>query len=216
MTRLVGQFFDCPGCHHHFQAEIVESVTHQGQDSDFFPHYVGEDPLPHFLVQCPQCQYCAYPEDYAGEDKLVHPRTARQISDLLEEDEIRKLPPGARRYFLAGRIYEIQKRNSYHTGNLFLRGSWCCRNVGDRPGEIGLQQYAVKHFRQAVEHSSILSPENLPVVTYLVGELYRRLEDKSRAREWFGSVEEAILDSEQQWLVELAKKQAELNEHFIN
>jgi len=40
--------------------------------------------------------------------------------------------------------------------------------------------------------------------------------DKALAREWFGTVEEVIYDSEQQWVLELAKKQAELNEHFLN
>jgi len=79
-----------------------------------------------------------------------------------------------------------------------------------------MQQLAVKFLRYAVEHSTLLNLENLPVVTYLVGELYRRLEDKALAREWFSTVEESIIDQEQQWIVELSKKQAELNEHFIN
>ncbi len=54
------------------------------------------------------------------------------------------------------------------------------------------------------------------MVTYLIGELYRRLEDRKSAREWFGAVEEVIIDPEQQWILELTQKQAELNEHFIN
>jgi len=79
-----------------------------------------------------------------------------------------------------------------------------------------MQQMAVKFLRIAVEKSTINNPDNLPVVTYLIGELYRRLEDRKSAREWFSAVEEVLIDQEQQWILELTQKQAELNEHFIN
>lgn len=217
MTRLIDHPCTCPVCRATFHAQIVETVSHQGQDSDFFPHYQGDDPLPYFLVSCPECAYCAYPDDFqagtAGE--FQHPRT-KQVRDILDQPLSRKLASAAQRYYLAAKLYEFQKRNPYHIGNLYLRGSWCCRKVGDRRGEIELQQLAVKFLRQSVEHSAGVSPENLPVVTYLVGELYRRLEDKALAREWFGTVEESVFDPEQQWIIELTKKQAELNEHFIN
>ncbi|MFZ2960344.1 MAG: DUF2225 domain-containing protein [Candidatus Ozemobacteraceae bacterium] len=232
LTRLIDQPFICPVCAATFRERIVETVSNQGQDSDFFPHYQGEDPLPYFLVQCPSCLYCAYPDDFtmgdvvsqtaavAGKAKsgvgTEHPPKIKQVKDVLDQPLARKLPPQARRYYLAGKMYELQKRNPYHIGNLYLRGSWCCRKATDRRGEIELQQLAVKFLRQAVEHSTLVNPENLPIVTYLVGELYRRLEDKALAREWFSTVEEAVFDQEQQWILELTKKQAELNEHFIN
>jgi hypothetical protein len=79
-----------------------------------------------------------------------------------------------------------------------------------------MQQLAVKFLKLSVDRSTITNPDNLPIVIYLVGELYRRLEDKKAAREWFGTVEEFVIDSEQQWVLELTQKQAELNEHFIN
>lgn len=216
-TRLMEETFDCPVCQAHFQGKIVDSVSHQGQDSDFFPHYVGENPLPFFLLQCPQCNYCAYPDDFSKESQAKALKTtSKAIREILDQPLIKKLPVDARRYYLAGKLYEEQKRNPYHIANLYLRGSWCCRKDGDRRAEIELQQLGVRFFRAAVEHSTLENPDNLPVVTYLIGELYRRLEDKSAAREWFGSVEEVIFDGEQQWLMELTKKQAELNEHFIN
>jgi len=216
VTRLIKQEFQCPVCRAAFQGQVVESVSHQGQDSDFFPHYLGPDPLPFFLVQCVQCQYCAYPEDFTEESETAKLPTPKQIREILETPLAKKMDPEARRYFLAGRLYELGHKNPYHIGNLYLRGSWCCRIVGDRKGEVEMQQLAVRFLRLSAEQSTMTNPENLPVVIYLVGELYRRLDEKNQAREWFGNVEEAILDAEQQWLVELAKKQAELNEHFIN
>ena len=208
--------FTCPACGAVFEARTVTSITHQGQDSDFLPHYLGENPLPFFLVQCPECVFTGYPEDYAAGTPEERKVSAAFIKKTLTLPLCKKMPEEALKFFVAGKIYEETGRNPYHIGNLYLRGSWCCRLRENRKAEIELQQLAVKFLKVAVEKSTISNPDNLPVVTYLIGELYRRLEDKKSAREWFGAVEEVIIDPEQQWILELTQKQAELNEHFIN
>jgi uncharacterized protein (DUF2225 family) len=215
-TRFIEQDFECPCCKNIWRDRVVEAVTHQGQDSDFYPHYIGDDPLPFFIVQCPRCLYAGYPDDFNLEPGIKTRITVTIVRDVSEQPLAKKLPREAAKYYVAAKLYEMQKRNSYHIGNLYLRGSWCCRKEGNRRAEIEMQQLAVKFLRQAIDQSSLINPDSLPVVTYLIGELYRRLEDKTLAREWFGSVEEVIYDNEQQWLLELTKKQAELNEHFIN
>ncbi len=217
-TSLQSQPFACPVCAAEFQATIVESVAHQGQDSDFFPHYVGTNPMPHFLVQCPTCRFCAYPDDFRPPDGTAAPPTPTRnnIDEIVAQPLSKKLPPDARRFYLAAKIYEKQLRNPYLIGNLYLRAAWCCRLVEDRHAEIEMQQLAARHFKEAVDRS-VVAPENLAVVTYLVAEIYRRLEDRNQAREWFGKIEDALFDAEEQrWLTELAQSQAELNEHFIN
>jgi len=208
--------FTCPACGTVFDARTVTSITHQGQDSDFLPHYLGENPLPYFLVQCPECNFCAYPEDYNDAGAFQNKLSVPTIKKILSLPICRKIPEEALKFFIAGKIYEETSRNPYHIGNLYLRGSWCCRISDNRKAEIEMQQMAVKFLRIAVEKSTINNPDNLPVVTYLIGELYRRLEDRKSAREWFSAVEEVLIDQEQQWILELTQKQAELNEHFIN
>jgi len=208
--------FSCPACKAVFDAKTVTSITHQGQDSDFLPHYLGENPLPYFLVRCPECSFSGYPEDYNGIDRSEKSVAMSYLKKILSMPVCKKMPEEALKFFIAGKIYEETGRNPYHTGNLYLRGSWCCRIQENRKAEIELQQLAVKFLRIAVEKSTISNPDNLPVVTYLIGELYRRLEDRKAAREWFGAVEEVIIDPEQQWILELTQKQAELNEHLIN
>ncbi|PKL42976.1 MAG: hypothetical protein CVV42_20615 [Candidatus Riflebacteria bacterium HGW-Riflebacteria-2] len=208
--------FTCPACGTVFDARTVTSITHQGQDSDFLPHYLGENPLPYFLVQCPECSFSAYPEDYNDLTSFQNKISGTSIKKILSLPICRKIPEEAQKFFIAGKIYEETGRNPYHIGNLYLRGSWCCRISDNRKAEIEMQQMAVKFLRLAVEKSMINNPDNLPVVTYLIGELYRRLEDRKSAREWFSAVEEVLIDQEQQWILELTQKQAELNEHFIN
>lgn len=219
MTNLKPDLpFVCPVCASSFKSTIVESVTHQGQDSDFFPQYVGPSPMPFFLVQCVNCRYCAYPDDYRPENLEAQKIsvTRAMIDEVLAQPLSKKLPPDARRFYLSAKLYEKQGRSPYLIGNLYLRASWCCRQVQDRHAEIEMQQLAARFLKEAVE-KSMVTPENLAVVTYLIAEIYRRLEDRSQAREWFGRIEDVLFDAEEQrWLTELAQAQAELNEHFIN
>ena len=142
--------------------------------------------------------------------------TQAAVRRILSMPLAKKLPEQALRFFLAAKIYEESKRNPYHIANLYLRGSWCCRIDEARKAEIELQQLAIKFFKTALDKSTLNNPDNVPVVTYLIGELYRRLEDRKAAREWFFNVPEVILDSEQHWILELTQKQAELNEYSIN
>ncbi len=142
--------FTCPACGAIFEARTVTSITHQGQDSDFLPHYLGENPLPFFLVQCPECNYAGYPEDYSGDHSEVRKVPSAFIKKILSLPLSRKMPEEALKFFVAGKIYEETGRNPYHIGNLYLRGSWCCRLRENRKAEIELQQLAVTVLKVAV------------------------------------------------------------------
>ena len=216
MTVFKEEVYNCPVCKTEFTAKTVQTLTHQGQDSDFFPHYVGDNPLPYFLAQCPNCKYIAYPEDFDSKVKKDRKVTLSFIKRILAMPLAKKLPEQALRFFLAAKIYEETNRNPYHIANLYLRGSWCCRIEDARKAEIEMQQLAIRFFKSALDKSTLVNPDNVPVVTYLIGELYRRLEDRKAAREWFFNVPEVILDSDQHWVLELTQKQAELNEYSIN
>jgi hypothetical protein len=46
------------------------------------------------------------------------------------------------------------------------------------------------------------------VLTYLVGELWRRVGDAKVSREWFDKVANEVVDSQtQQWVIDAAKQQ---------
>lgn len=215
-TTYKTEEYRCPCCGHTFECKTVTTITHEGQDSDFLPHFIGSNPLPFYLAKCPVCYFVAYPEDYdlaISKEFKIQPNAVKKILSL---PLVKKIPSEALDFFVAGKIYELLKRNPYFIGNLYLRGAWCCRLIDNRKAEIELQQLAIRFFKSALDKSTIGNPDIIPVVTYLIGELYRRLEDRKAAREWFENTIESIIDPEQQWLLELTQKQAELNEYLIN
>jgi len=216
LTTLTTEHYVCPSCGNEFDEKIVVSFMHKGQDSDFYPHYLGLNPLPYYLVQCSKCSFTAYPEDYSEGQAEKFKIKADKIKKIQSLPLAKKLPENALKFFITAKIYEEVQVNPYKIGNLYLRASWCCRASENRKAEIEMQQLSIKFFKEAVEKTTISNPDNALVVSYLVGELYRRLEDRKLAREWFENVIESIIDPEQQWLLELAKKQAELNEYLLN
>ena len=215
-TSYKTETYVCPCCGKEFDCRTVTMITHDGQDSDFLPHYVGGNPLPYFLAKCKHCGFVAYPDDYKPDavDRIVV--LPNEIKKIYALPLAKKIPLEALDFFIAGKIYEHAKKNPYFTGNLYLRGSWCCRIIDNRKAEIEFQQLAIRFFKQAVEKSTISNPDTTSVVTYLIGELYRRLEDRKSALEWFELAVESVIDPEQHWLLELIQKQAELNEYLIN
>ncbi len=215
-TTYKTEEYNCPCCGRGFECRTVTMVTHDGQDSDFLPHFVGGNPLPYYLAKCPNCGYVAYPEDYNAERIKDFKVSVTTIKKIMSLPLTKKIPPEALDFFVAGKLYEEQHKNPYFTGNLYLRGAWCCRLIDNRKAEIELQQLAIRFFKYAIEKSTISNPDVYAVVNYLIGELYRRLEDKKSAREWFESAAELIIDPEQHWLMDLIQKQAELNEYLIN
>ena len=215
-TKYKVENFNCPCCGNNFDSRIVTMITHEGQDSDFLPHFVGDNPLPFYLAKCPNCSFVGYPEDYSLDNSNNIDITPNQIKKILSLPLTKKIPSEALNFFIAGKIYEFLKKNPYFIGNLYLRGAWCCRIIDNRKAEIELQQLSIRFFKVAIEKSTISNPDVVPVVYYLIGEIYRRLEDRKSAREWFEATVESIIDPEQQWLLELTQKQAELNEYLIN
>ena len=53
-----------------------------------------------------------------------------------------------------------------------------------------------------------MATEERAVLTYLVGELWRRIGDVQQAREWFDKVSDEIVDSEaQHWILAASEQQ---------
>ena len=71
MTTLITIKLECPVCGIGFSSHRIGSTNTVGQDTDFRPHAVGIDPLPHYVHVCPRCLYAAYEGDYATAEEAV-------------------------------------------------------------------------------------------------------------------------------------------------
>lgn len=186
MTTIRQQELACPACATTFQVNVVISCSSAGQDTDFRPHYLGLDPLPLFVHTCPTCLFSGYEMHFEApvSERLRHWLVERNGLGRLQSDT------GSHRYTLAARCRGRAGDNVLAVAELFLRASWCARAEGDKAAERLGQRRAVERFERALE-SGLVPASRKDVISYLVGELYRRLGDYELAVAYLARVSEA-------------------------
>ncbi|MEW6173743.1 MAG: DUF2225 domain-containing protein, partial [Bacillota bacterium] len=184
----------CPECNTTFPAEIMRGTGSGGfLESDLCYRAGSIFVYPFFVVVCPGCRFAAnYEEfDYLGEFPQYsdyHP-IKRALGQFLREQ--RALFPGSEKYRLAVISLRRKKAAVLRLAHLHLRGSWCARNEGDGKAERYHQEQAVRLFRDGLAQGC--SGVETAMLTYLVGELYRRLGRFAEAEAVFEGVREDLL-----------------------
>jgi uncharacterized protein len=92
--------------------------------------------------------------------------------------------------------------------DLLIKAAWCCIDEGDVEGERFFRRKAARALESALARYDDVKREERALTTYLVGELWRRVGDRARARDWFDRVEAELTDDPAQlWILALAAQQ---------
>lgn len=116
--------------------------------------------------------------------------------------------PGSEKYEAAARVAEWAGAEPRQVADLLLRAAWCCVDEGDVEAERYFRRRAAWAFEQALSAYDGVAREERAVLTYLVGELWRRVGDGRQARSWFEQVPSEIVDAgSQQWVLDASRQQ---------
>jgi hypothetical protein len=95
-----------------------------------------------------------------------------------------------------------------HVADLLLRAAWCCVDEADTEAERFFRRKAAWKFEEALSSYDGVAREERAVLTYLVGELWRRVGDVRQATAWFDRVSGEITEvATQQWVQDAARQQ---------
>lgn len=214
MTTLRQEMRACPVCESRFPISLVTSSGSFGADSDFRPRFWGPDPTEHFVQACMQCGFSGTEDDFLdgvteGVIRKIRKFLTPRTRDLTK-------PSGAfYKYEFLALIYEWEDRSSREVGDGFLRASWIARGVGNREKERLYQREAVRRFEEALEVGECGTQEERAVMSYLVGDLHRRLNRRRRAETWFHRAAEEFemleprIQEDLAWLVDQIRRQIE-------
>ena len=86
-----------------------------------------------------------------------------------------------KKYEAAAKVAEWQGMESRHVADLLLRAAWCCVDEGDIEAERYFRRKAAWKFDEALGSFDGVAREERAVLTYLVGELWRRVGDTTVA-----------------------------------
>lgn len=203
MTTFRKINISCPCCEHQFQTEALTSTNTFGpRFTDLHVQAVGFQPLLIIINTCPQCGFSGYLKDF--EEPLSADIKAHIRQELTPRVESVDAP---RSYEFAARIKTWQEAPALQIGDLYLRAAWCCMDAGDTEREAEYRRLTIQYFLQALEQGQVRADDE-PTVTYLVGELYRRIGQTGEARLWFNKViARAAEDPEWQEMEWLATQQ---------
>lgn len=208
MSTLREIELECPICERHFCSQVIASAHPScGRRTDFHLRTEGTQSLPYEIHSCDRCGYSGTERDFAGE---------ADISPFLKEHVWGELAPrlsdrpatGSEKYEAAAKVAEWQGAEPRRVGDLLLRAAWCCVDEEDTEAERFFRRKAAWAFEAALQTYDEIARDERAAVTYLVGELWRRIGDVRKARQWFDAVPDEVVSSyKQRWIVEAARQQ---------
>ena len=208
MTTLQQIELRCPICDTRFRSQAVVSTnSFGGKRTDFHERAAGTQPLPYLVHMCSRCGYSGAERDFAEE---------ADVSPMLKEHVWNELAPcitcgsvvGSEKYEAAAKVAEWQGMEPRHLADLLLRAAWCCVDEGDIEAERYYRRRAAWMFERSLESYDGVARDERAVLTYLVGELWRRVGDVRQANQWLERVPDEITDvPSQQWVIDAARQQ---------
>ena len=193
--------FRCVFCGKDFIDDVtVGSDAFPIQDSDFRMHSQGVQAIQNNVHSCPFCGFT----DELHEEKLQEEERSEILEHLVSRGffgEGRKPFTPAQKYALLADITILRNRSSMEIAQVYLYAAWMAEDEADIEMGRRFRQQAEAYLVKALDNHEV-DPEKTPLITYLVGELKRRLEKFEEAIVWFSRVKSKDLQ-----LMELCKQQ---------
>jgi uncharacterized protein len=208
MTTLQQIELRCPICDTRFRSQAVVSTnSFGGKRTDFHERAAGTQPLPYLIHTCVRCGYSGAERDFTDEAD-VSPSLCELVLSELAPCVSSTALTGSEKYEAAAKVAEWQGLEPRHVADLLLRAAWCCVDEGDIEAERFFRRKAAWKFEESLESFDGVPREERAVLTYLVGELWRRVGDAKHACAWFDRVEQEIVDrATQQWIIDASRQQ---------
>ena len=209
MTSLQPIDLVCPVCDNHFRSQAVVSTnSFGGKRTDFHERAAGMQPLPYLVHTCTACGFSGVERSFV-EGSDVSPLVRSQVLTVLTPRVAQhQLDTPSERYHAAAQVAEWRGDHPRHIADLLLRAAWCCVDDSDHEGERYFRRAAAARFVEALELPDSVPDTERAVLTYLVGELWRRIGDIPQADAWFARVEHEIIDADdQRWVLDATQQQ---------
>jgi uncharacterized protein (DUF2225 family) len=208
MTTLCTVEMVCPVCDKAFDSRtVVTTNALGGKRTDFHERATGAQPLPYFVHTCWRCGFTSLERDFAGEVEVTATLRAHVWKELAPLAD-NALVSGSEKYEAAAKVATWRERDAEDIGDLLLRAAWCCVDEDDIEAERYFRRKAAAAFEDALSTWDGVRGERRAVLTYLVGELWRRVGKARLARAWFDRVPEEVIDRRgQQWVLDAARQQ---------
>lgn len=204
MTTVFFDDLTCANCGGSFPSRQLSSTnSFGGCTTDFRVIAAGGSPRRFLIHVCPACGYSGPIEWF--ERELNQATKERLRPHLRGPLRVAGLRPWTR-IERAARIADKTGCSAMEIGDLYLQAAHACTDDGALARAQGYRRRALRYFRRSLKCDSLEGGERSRL-TYIVGELQRRLGAGERAIPWFERAEKLAADNDLQWLAVLAARQ---------
>lgn len=194
LSHIYEKEVTCPVCNNVFKVKAIKSSSYRfdSKDSDFFMRFDIINPYFYDVWICDNCGYASLKNDFGRLSDFQIDAIATQVKTKWKG---RKYPEefnediAIERYKLALLNYIVIDAKSSKKAMTCLKIAWMYRLKNDIQNENILLSESLKGFENAYFN------EALPIygmdkfaLTYLIGELNRRLDEDEKALKWFSEV----------------------------
>jgi uncharacterized protein (DUF2225 family) len=200
--------WECPHCRGKFSVTRFRNTRLRAvkRDADHHQWYADDQhPVRFYVVICPHCGYAAGENHFLAENEF-NAKIRIENGDIpLTEDINTDRSDDSRVAACFGhaiRQMMISKVPASILAGLSHRGAWFCREIGDQEQESVMLQLAYKEYETAFEREPLpIGPMTRLGLSYLLGEIARRLEDYQHASFWFGEAARLREDQKKEPLI---------------
>ena len=182
-TTIGDADFTCAFCGRQFTDKIIWSTNVMDRDPEFRPLAMGLDPLPYLVHACPHCGFT----DGRDEAKLSEPERRDLGKFLTDFRQAHGGVRGAAKYEVLANIYILRKLPSERIAFAFQQAAWIADDSHDAAAARRYRAATLEYLVKTLDNPEI-EPKKVPTLTYLVGELKRRLGRFDEALQWFSRV----------------------------
>jgi uncharacterized protein (DUF2225 family) len=216
MTKLQLIELCCPVCDNHFRSRAMEAQeSPAGKRTDFHEQWPGRTPLPYLVHMCDRCGLSGAERDFTEGPELsavVIDHVWNELAPRVAENS----GAASEKYEAAAKVAEWREADSRQAADLWLRAAWCCVEEEDVEAERFFRLKAARRFEAALSAFDDVPREDRARLTYLTGELWRRIGDLRQARAWFDRVACEVVDVEsQQWIINAAHQQRDCPREYF-
>jgi uncharacterized protein (DUF2225 family) len=205
----------CPLCQEPFKSSVPVANADLGPlHTDFRREVIGFQPRCHLIHTCPFCGYTAMEADF---EKKVDRPLARKMIHALRYLVRGDVPLSGERYEYAARCAEMLGDSPLKIADLYLSAAWSAQEDGQTKEEADYRSKAIEFLERALKTQGAVPESDRATMTYLIGELYRRVGKGTEARRWLGLVNQEIVDRKgQAWILSLAEQQSKSPQELID
>src|SRR5919199_4447301 len=207
MTTFRDIPLQCPVCGTWFVSRSVAEIgPPAGTHTDFHRRADGPQALAYLVHMCSGCGFAGAEDDFAVDE--VSAASATEMTGDRVPVTTHESVLGSEKYEAAAAIAERRGAGPQAVADLLLKAAWCCVDEADVEGERFFRRKAASTFESALSRYDEVSRDRRAEYTYLVGELWRRVGDVKKAREWFERVAGEVTDpATEGWILSLAMQQ---------